>query len=262
MKTYIITEESKFIVNKGTYYLLNRNHWDGNLVIKNLGKPILVEGDQIVEGSQIVGCEQKIEGDQVIKGHQTVKVYQQIEGDQVVKGHQIVKRKQLVKGYQTVEGYQVKEFERINNAYLYAEQPRQIFLIYIIAILLSLTILAIVLIPNLVNAAEYTDEEAVKCIMGEARGEGYESMVAHGEAIRNRGTLKGVYGCNAKFSEPDWVWAKARKAWHESAYTNITNGADHWGSIIVDKEWIQKMVDMGFENKAIVNNTAFFKGKG
>lgn len=107
--------------------------------------------------------------------------------------------------------------------------------------------------------AEITDEQAVRCIMGEARGEGYDGMLAHAEAIRNRGHLKGVYGCKAKFSEPEYVWAKARKAWKESEHTATVKGADHWGSIIVDRAWIDLMERKDFIHTATIKNTAFYK---
>jgi len=75
-----------------------------------------------------------------------------------------------------------------------------------------------------------TDAEGIRCLMGEARGESYICQVATAEAIRNRGTTKGVYGCSAKFNEPAWVWKRAEKAWHESATTNLVKDADHWES--------------------------------
>jgi len=78
--------------------------------------------------------------------------------------------------------------------------------------------------------AAVSESLAVKAIMGEARGEAYIGKVAIGESIRNRGHLKGVYGLNAKFSEPKWVWDSATRAWHESAHTNLTKNADHWFS--------------------------------
>ena len=51
------------------------------------------------------------------------------------------------------------------------------------------------------TAHAYTDAQAIKSIMGEARGEGgmnkelkLKAMIMVGEGIRNRGHLKGVYG--------------------------------------------------------------------
>jgi len=80
------------------------------------------------------------------------------------------------------------------------------------------------------SAETISDDLAIKAIMGEARGEGYKGMLAVACAIRNRGTLKGVYGVNAKFTEKEYVWDQARKAWKESLIKDITNGADHWES--------------------------------
>ena len=104
---------------------------------------------------------------------------------------------------------------------------------------------------------QYIDE-IVKCILGEARGEGYDGMVAIAEAIRNRGTLRGVYGCRAVFNEPKWVWDLGRKAWEESEHTQIVKGADHWGSTKVDGKWIARM-EKTMTFKAQVKNHKFFK---
>lgn len=78
----------------------------------------------------------------------------------------------------------------------------------------------------------FTDENCIRACIGEASGEGYQGLLAVACAIRNRGTLKGVYGVNAKHvdKEPKWVWDRARKAWEESANKDITNGATHWES--------------------------------
>lgn len=43
-------------------------------------------------------------------------------------------------------------------------------------------------------AQAYTEDQAIKAIIGEAEGEGYQGMLAIGCGIRNRGTLNGVYG--------------------------------------------------------------------
>lgn len=73
-------------------------------------------------------------------------------------------------------------------------------------------------------------DKAVHCLMGEARGEGLVGMTAVGEALRNRGTFDGVYGCNASFEEPQWVWDLASQAWLDSSGSDLVNGADHWES--------------------------------
>lgn len=110
-----------------------------------------------------------------------------------------------------------------------------------------------------------TDEEAVHCILGEARGEGYASMLGHAEALRNRGTIKRVYGCNASFEKEmpylisHGILLQAKKAWLESRYTKTVKGAQYWGSLIYDKKWIAKMRAQGYKQTAIINNTVFFR---
>lgn len=73
---------------------------------------------------------------------------------------------------------------------------------------------------------------AVRAIIGEASGEGFKGMQAVGEAIRNRGTLHGVYGAKAKHVdlEPEWVWKRAEKAWEASAKSDLVKGASFWES--------------------------------
>lgn len=70
-----------------------------------------------------------------------------------------------------------------------------------------------------------TEQEAVRCIMGEARGENFEGKVAVGEIIRKRGSTAGMYGCKAKLKEPQKVWDEARRAWRKSAGTRTTKDA-------------------------------------
>ncbi len=69
-------------------------------------------------------------------------------------------------------------------------------------------------------------------MIGEAASEGFDGMVAISCAIRNRGTLKGVYGLNAKHvdNEPRWVWQMAERAYYTSFDKDVTNGATHWES--------------------------------
>lgn len=83
---------------------------------------------------------------------------------------------------------------------------------------------------RLAQAAGIPDDQAVHAILGEARGEGYEGMYAVACAIRNRGTLKGVYGLKANVSDASGViYQHAMKAWAESeSGPDITNGANSW----------------------------------
>jgi len=76
-------------------------------------------------------------------------------------------------------------------------------------------------------------KQAITAIIGEAEGEPFIGKVAVAEAIRNRKTLKGVYGLRSprvkKASKK--VWLEAERAWLESEKSNLVKGADHWESI-------------------------------
>ena len=101
-------------------------------------------------------------------------------------------------------------------------------------------------------ADEINDESVIRAIIGEASNQGYEGMLAVACAIRNRGSLKGVYGINAKHvdKEPDWVWSLARKAWNESAYKDVTNGATHWENVkAFGSPWWSNNMDRVYEYK-------------
>lgn len=53
------------------------------------------------------------------------------------------------------------------------------------------------LLISTIPAHAYTDDQAVKAIIGEAEDQGQRGMLAVACAIRNRGTLKGVFGLHA-----------------------------------------------------------------
>lgn len=115
------------------------------------------------------------------------------------------------------------------------------------------------------NATEipFTDENCIKACIGEASSQGYLGLLAIACAIRNRGTLKGVYGVNAKHvdKEPAYVWTMARKAWADSAVKDITNGGQFWGSVHCDKDWIKKMEQKGFVKTFEYKDHKFYKEK-
>ncbi len=85
------------------------------------------------------------------------------------------------------------------------------------------------------HAESISTYRAVNAIIGEAENQGYEGMLAVACAIRNRGTLKGVYGEKAprvvhhKYSKH--TLDLAIKAWAEATIHDITNGATHWENI-------------------------------
>lgn len=75
---------------------------------------------------------------------------------------------------------------------------------------------------------------AVRAIIGEAAGEGDTGMLAVAGAIRNRGTLRGVYGLKnpsiQKSINPK-IQLRAERAWSMSATNDITRGATHWENV-------------------------------
>lgn len=82
-------------------------------------------------------------------------------------------------------------------------------------------------------AHAYTEQEAIRTIVGEASNQGYIGMVAVAEVIRHKGSLRGFYGLQASHSahEHRWVWKQARRAWLASLHTNYTCKADHFENI-------------------------------
>ena len=91
--------------------------------------------------------------------------------------------------------------------------------------------------------AEIPDELGVRCVVGESSSQGFSGMVAVADALQNRGTIKGVYGCKAKHTEPAYIWERARRAWQEAKVQNPTQGADHWHNVVREGEnyWTRKL---------------------
>jgi hypothetical protein len=93
-------------------------------------------------------------------------------------------------------------------------------------------LLAALLLCAATGAYAIDDESAVRAIMGEASNQGYHGMLAVAVGIRNRDTLKGVYGVKAKHvdRESEYTWGLARMAWEESEHNRIHTGT-HWENV-------------------------------
>lgn len=91
----------------------------------------------------------------------------------------------------------------------------------------------VLLLAYSVQAAPIRDADAVRAIVGEAANQHYRGMLAVAGAIRNLGTLQGVYGLQSKTPDrqPCWVWAQAEQAWSKSRVRDITGGATHWENV-------------------------------
>lgn len=134
--------------------------------------------------------------------------------------------------YATATQRAIKRFKDEHKVRDAAERGLQILVTRTAA--LALLIFAL-LIPSISYAAEIPQDMAVKAILGEAEDQGFNGMLAIAVGIRNRGTLKGVYGVKAKRPNtpgmiPVRYWDMARRAWAESE-TNRIHEADHWENI-------------------------------
>jgi len=101
------------------------------------------------------------------------------------------------------------------------------------SIFLCGVILIIASCQDTAHASEIATETAIRCILGEASNQKFKGMLAVAGALRNRGTIKGVFGCSATHidKEPSHSWALAHKAWAQSAYLDLTKGATHWEAL-------------------------------
>lgn len=143
---------------------------------------------------------------------------------------------------------QLMEVRRMPNAFrgMFNAERRAYFPACIFGFSIILGIVAFFLLFCFTSASrgdEIPDEQGIRCIIGEAAGEGFEGLLACADALQNRGTTKGVYGCQAKHidREPAWVWEMARKAWLEAKTRDVVFGATCWGSIKIDKDWVKQM---------------------
>jgi len=92
---------------------------------------------------------------------------------------------------------------------------------------------AIITLCAFQSFASIDDSKAIRAIVGEAANQGRVGMLAVAGSIRNRGTLKGVYGVKNPIADkqPAYVWQRAREAWAMSATNDITKGATHWEAV-------------------------------
>jgi hypothetical protein len=138
------------------------------------------------------------------------------------------------------------------------QQDAGIILLWCIA----LAILVVLLFAKPVHAGAIPKTRAVNAIIGEAEGEGYKGMLAVACAIRNRGTLKGVYGEKSKRVREHLYGAKifvqSVRAWEESAYPincQFIDGATHWeGTAFPTPKWAEYM-----KQTAVVGNQRFYR---
>lgn len=119
-------------------------------------------------------------------------------------------------------------------------------------------------------AGQMNDQDAIKAVIGEAEGESYEGKLAVACAIRNRGTLKGVYGKNAprvrRHMYSRITAGTAGLAWEASTNmdlcASLIDGAQYWASLKLDQDWKNKMVKQGYHHTATIGGHTFFRKGG
>jgi len=113
------------------------------------------------------------------------------------------------------------------------------------------------------TVASFNSFNCIKALVGEVEGESFQTKLATAECLRNRGTLKGVYGINSKriSKASRKVWAECELAWSKSKASNLVSGATVWGNssdvkIFKKTKWFKSYVQT-----AHVGNHYFFKLK-
>lgn len=122
---------------------------------------------------------------------------------------------------------------------------------FFLAVLVALALIASCIHSKPAHANETVDnQKAIYAIIGEAENQGFMGMLAVAHAIRNRGTLHGVYGLSAPRVKHHLYTAKtytaARQAWEQSAIDfDLTHGATHWENIKVFgcPSWVKNCVE-------------------
>lgn len=119
---------------------------------------------------------------------------------------------------------------------------------------------------NAMSSRPIKDEDAIKAIIGEGESTGFQGMRALASAIRNRGTLHGVYGIKSprvvnNLYSPK-TYRLASQAWMDSNRKDYSNGANHWFS---DADLKQPRVKSMVRNMKRLNSyhgNNFFKENG
>ena len=103
----------------------------------------------------------------------------------------------------------------------------------------------------------FSDKNCIQAIVGEAAGQSYREKLAIAGALRNRGTLAGVYGFRAQHvnHEAPRVWRDAAAAWQASKTVDLSAGATFWeGDRFKKPKWAVSM-----KETAHVGSTVFYR---
>ena len=151
-------------------------------------------------------------------------------------------RKPLLK----IDTWHDEDYERNNK------HEKRVVIVWLSTLIIAFVLwgLFFCLIAKVVHADEEYDTRAIKAIIGEAENQDSQGMLAVACAIRNRGTLKGVYGENAprvknhKYSDLTAIMAFV--AWNDSELSqscSFLQGATNWENIKAfgKPKWAYKM---------------------
>ena len=125
-------------------------------------------------------------------------------------------------------------------------------LYYFIAIVVAVIVFSLITLVAVNCGADeaLNAEDCIRAIIGESSNQGEIGMLALATGILNRGTLKGVYGLNAKHidNEPQWVHKMARRAYYDALNAmsegRAMHSGTHWENIKAFGEpyWVKDMV--------------------
>jgi hypothetical protein len=116
---------------------------------------------------------------------------------------------------------------------------------------------------NAFASVPFTQANCIKALVGEVEGETFQTKLATAECLRNRGTLKGVYGINSKrlSKASRKAWAECELAWAKSKASNLVDGATVWGNASDVKIFRKTKWFKSYVQTAHVGNHFFFKLK-
>lgn len=124
----------------------------------------------------------------------------------------------------------------------------------------TLTLVLFLVLPYLAYAEEIPKHLAIKAIVGEAENQGFKGQLAVAEAIRTRGSLKGVYGAKRDISKaPKSVLEEAERAWEVSKDTTTVKGADVWGTEADVQKFKKTRWFKSYKQVAKIKDHYFFK---
>jgi hypothetical protein len=114
------------------------------------------------------------------------------------------------------------------------------------------------------QVVSFTPENCIKALVGEVEGESFQTKLATAECLRNRGSLKGVYGINsrriAKASKK--VWDDCERAWNQSSRANLVKGATVWGNASDVKIFKKSKWFKSYEFVRKIGHHSFFRKRG